>query len=292
APPPGRVEEYASWRASWRALGRPEDVRAESELSDGALRLRVRAYQREKAWAPPYVAKTLAGTNQAAQAARDDAVVLTSRAQAATDIADRAEFERQATEAAGRATVLEQRAAQLSMTDTQRATWWVRTAVTRDLAERARSELASRGIDPDRVEDPVTVTEWFAAHRAEQAESEPHRIATDADIDTTAEDRDAVLDGADSEFTAETNVPDIREIASIEPPTFENLDDWERVADVHETRDALDRARRALLEDDARRGWEAQREQEDRSLRSPQWQAADQARADADARDHEPVLEC
>ncbi|MGH8573991.1 MAG: MobF family relaxase, partial [Gammaproteobacteria bacterium] len=110
APPPGRVEEYASWRASWRALGRPEDVRAEAELSEGALRLRIRAQQREEAAAPPYVAKALSGTNQAARTARDAAVLLTARAQPIADTTERAALERQAAEAVGRATVLEQRA--------------------------------------------------------------------------------------------------------------------------------------------------------------------------------------
>ncbi|MGH8571352.1 MAG: hypothetical protein ACREX8_02090, partial [Gammaproteobacteria bacterium] len=289
APPPARVEEYASWRASWRALGRPEDVRAESELSEGALRIRVRAYQREKTWAPPYVAKTLSGTNQAAHTARDDAVLLTSRAQAATGAAERAELQHQATEAAKRAAVLEHRAAKLDMADTERATWWIRTAVTRDLAERARLELASRGINPDHLANPATVPDWLAAHRAEQAESEPHRIATEADVDDLAAER---ADLADQPATsAETNVPDIREIASIQPPAFENDDDWERAADVNETTDALDLARRALLEDTARRQSEAQREQDDRSLQPAQWQAADQARANTHAKDQEPVLE-
>ena len=38
APGPGKVEAYASYRAAWRALGRPEIDREELELSDGQLR--------------------------------------------------------------------------------------------------------------------------------------------------------------------------------------------------------------------------------------------------------------
>ena len=47
APKPGQVEAYAAYRAAWRTLGRPEVDREELELSDGQLRVRVRAYERE-----------------------------------------------------------------------------------------------------------------------------------------------------------------------------------------------------------------------------------------------------
>ncbi|MGH3922505.1 MAG: hypothetical protein ACRDTT_06485, partial [Pseudonocardiaceae bacterium] len=58
------------------------------------LRLRIRAQQREEAAAPPYVAKALSGTNQAARSAGDDAVLLTARAHATADTAVRAALER------------------------------------------------------------------------------------------------------------------------------------------------------------------------------------------------------
>jgi conjugative relaxase-like TrwC/TraI family protein len=74
-PKRGQVEAYASWRAGWRALGRDEAAREEAELSDGQLRVRVRAYEREKAWEPDYVAPDLAATIQAAQRPRDIATV-------------------------------------------------------------------------------------------------------------------------------------------------------------------------------------------------------------------------
>ena len=66
APQPGQAEAYAAYRAAWRALGRPEVDREETELSDGQLRMRVRAWEREKPWAPRYVGNELAGTRQAA----------------------------------------------------------------------------------------------------------------------------------------------------------------------------------------------------------------------------------
>src|SRR5207245_4589130 len=62
APKVGQAEAYASWRGAWHALGRPEAARAEAEMSDGQLLVRIRGYEREKTWAPPYVANELAGT--------------------------------------------------------------------------------------------------------------------------------------------------------------------------------------------------------------------------------------
>src|SRR6202042_2028493 len=54
APKAGQVEQYAAYRAAWRALGRPEVDQALHEKSDGQLRMRVRAWQREQAWGPRY----------------------------------------------------------------------------------------------------------------------------------------------------------------------------------------------------------------------------------------------
>lgn len=288
-PPRGRVEEYASWRAAWRALGRPEDVRVEHEMSDGALRVRVRAFEREDAWAPPYVARDLSGTTQAAQHARDEAVLLSLRTDAATTADERDELERRATAAADRAALLEQRAAQLDAADTARAQWYIATMVTRETAHRARLELASRGIDPDHPPEAVTAQDWLAAHRAERAESEPHRAVTEADIDDLTLDRAAALDGAGSVFAAETDVPDIREVAALEPPAVENIDDWERVPDLDDTKTSVERAHRALAELAARHQWEAA--QEARAAQLAHWHTADQARAEAAEQNQEPILD-
>jgi hypothetical protein len=82
APAPGQVEAYAAYRAAWRALGRPEIDQAAHELSDGQLRVRMRAWQRELPWAPRYVANELAGTRQAAAARRQTASLPAAEAQA------------------------------------------------------------------------------------------------------------------------------------------------------------------------------------------------------------------
>ncbi|MGH3790328.1 MAG: MobF family relaxase [Pseudonocardiaceae bacterium] len=290
-PPRARVEEYASWRASWRALGRPDDVRAESELSDGALRVRVRAYQREQAWAPAYVARDLSATIQAAHAARDDAVLLSWRHRVTTDTTERTELQRQAATADERATALEKRAAALDTADTIRAHWYTRTALTRDFAERARLELASRGIDPDHSQVTVTAREWLAIHRADQSESERHHTVTDTVTDITLDEpatgQLTYVEDLGPGPVPETNVPDIREIASIEPPTVENLDNWERVPDAQQTAATIARAHRALLEDNARRAWETERENEDHALHTAHSQAE---RTDEPRQEQQPVL--
>jgi hypothetical protein len=75
APKAGKVEHRAAWHAAWRALGRPEAGREEAEMSDGQLLVRLRAYQREEAWAPAYVADELDGTSRAAVRYRQDAAL-------------------------------------------------------------------------------------------------------------------------------------------------------------------------------------------------------------------------
>ncbi len=290
-PPRERVEAYASWRASWRALGRPEDTRAEQEMSNGLLRVLVRAMAREQAWAPPYVARDLSGAAQAAQCQRDNAELLTAQATAEADPAQQARLHDDAAQAAHRAAILDQEVAKLSIGDTARAKYLVDTAVTQDKSDRARLELASRGIDPDHPDNPIRTKEWFAAQRAELAESEPHRAITDADLDEHAADRAAVADDVTSGFAVETDVPDIREIASIEPPLAVNDYDWDRVPDVSETKASLERSHRALRESQQRRQWEAAREAEDRASDTARWHGADQQARQSQMRDHEPVLD-
>jgi hypothetical protein len=95
-PKPGQVEAYASWCAAWRALGREEASRAEAEMSDGQLRVRVRAYGREEAWAPDYVAPELSGTRQAEQRHRTSAELRAAEAAASADAERRTQLEREA----------------------------------------------------------------------------------------------------------------------------------------------------------------------------------------------------
>src|SRR4029453_15807294 len=95
------------WRAAWRALGRPEADRAEAEMSTGQLHLRVRAYDREQAWAPAYVANELAGSRQAAQRHRNDATVRAAEATTASDDSNRSRLQAEAQQAAALAEALD-----------------------------------------------------------------------------------------------------------------------------------------------------------------------------------------
>ena len=181
APKPGQVEVYAAYRAAWRALGRPEADRAEAEMSTGQLRVRIRAYDREQAWAPPYVANELAGTRQAAQQRRHDAIMRAAEAQAAIDQGKRDRLRDEADHAAALADALDTRIRKLEAVDEARAHWYAHTAETRAAADRARAELSIRQADADPTTDDseVTADEWIARDRAEAATEDPHRVITD-----------------------------------------------------------------------------------------------------------------
>ena len=179
APPKaGQTEAYASWRAAWRALGRPEADRDELEMSEGQLRMRVRAYEREKAWAPRYVANELAGTRQAAEDRRRTAALRTAEAETATG-EERARLEREAREAAALAEVLDERAAQLEVEDDVRTQWLLHTAGTRAEADRASAALTAQHAGDEAPEPEVTAEEWLALHDEAMRAEDPHREVTD-----------------------------------------------------------------------------------------------------------------
>ncbi|MCA1695658.1 MAG: TrwC relaxase, partial [Actinobacteria bacterium] len=73
APKPGQVEHCASWSAASRALGWSAADTEEMRMSDGQLRMRIRAYEREQLWAPDRVVNELANTRQAATTHRNHA---------------------------------------------------------------------------------------------------------------------------------------------------------------------------------------------------------------------------
>jgi hypothetical protein len=289
-PKQGQVEAYASWRAGWRALGRDEASRAEAEMSDGQLRVRVRAYQREEAWAPDYVAPELSGTIQAAQRHHATAELRAAEAEHQTDAEQLAQLQREATEARALAEVLDQRAAQLEHADETRAYWYAHTANTRGAEQRARDELGARGINPDQHADITTADHWLTAHRGDQAVEDRHRQITDEyDLADVAQQRDAdhrAVEPAPSADAAETAVADIREHGMDEPERAPRADDdWTRVPTADETADSITRAQRALAELEARHAEEQRRAAEEaRSDQLSRWHANDLAAANATER--------
>jgi hypothetical protein len=297
-PKPGQVEAYASWRAAWRALGRPEADRDEIEMSDGQLRLRIRAYEREKAWAPRYVANDLAGTTQAAAKQRETAAVRAAQAQAAEHEEARQRLKREAAEAAALADVLDARALELEKADHVRAEWYLHTAETRAAADRAAAELSARNAAKDRDDEPITAAEWLAEHEAAQTAEDAHRQVTDeTDLAQVAAQREADLRVLDEQpaDAVEAAPPDIRAIAAAEPEQVD--EDLVRVPTADETADIIARAQRALAEMERRRAAEEQRAADEaRAEQLTRWHAddhtADTDRIDqrSDQREHEPAL--
>lgn len=269
APKPGQVEAYASWHAAWRALDRPVADQAEAEMSTGQLRIRIAAYEREKTWAPPYVADQLAATRQTAEARKNDSTLLKARADAATDPGQREELLEQSDDVAALVTTLNTRAAALAIADEARGQWYASTAETRAAAERAAIELSTR--DDAAFDEPaVTAEEWLAERRASDEAEDPHRqIIEDYELFDTQQDRDADLATAGREPApnepSANPAPDIRTepFAATEPVD----DDSVRVPSAEETADAVRRAQRALVELRQRRAAEEQHEADEQNER-------------------------
>ncbi|WP_238589121.1 MobF family relaxase [Pseudonocardia sp. HH130629-09] len=273
APKPGQVEEYAAYRAAWRSLGRPEIDREHLELSNGQLRMRVRAWQREEAAAPRYVANELAGTRQAAAHHRQTAALRRTEADASTEPAERQRLAFEATQAAALADTLDTRAVDLQEVDDARARWLAHTAETRSQAELSRAELSARDADED-PDERVTAAEWKAAHDADVIDDERHREVTDADVDPRQagndEGRHEDIDlREDDDHAADSRRPDLRDEATREPAPLVD-EDAVRVPDADATAHSLDHAGRVLdeisyresadeLEDADRRGEELAR---------------------------------
>lgn len=254
APPPaGLAEKYAIWRTAHQHLDLPDAGAAEKELTDGQLRARVHAYDREQAWAPLYVADELAETHRRAEQRRVDAGLWSARAGQLTG-AEAQELADAAAAARVEAQELAERAAELEQVDDARARWYADTAVTRDNGTRARAELGHRGVDLA-GEEKVTAEEWLAAHEQDQAVEDPARAITETDLDDTTAVGDAAAAPAvlDPDETLETAVPDARDLPPAAPI------ERDKVPTLEETRAAVERAQEAAAELTARRAVDARR---------------------------------
>ncbi|MEJ7744426.1 MAG: hypothetical protein WKF73_18920 [Nocardioidaceae bacterium] len=304
APKPGQVEAYAAYRAAWRTLGRPEIDREELELSDGQLRVRVRAHDREATWAPRYVGNELAGTRQAATTHEQTAALRTAEADDAADPAERDRLHAEAAQARALAETLTARAEELQAVDDARARWLAHTAGTRAAAERAKAELGARHVDDTEPEQQVTAEEWLAAHHAEQRVEDPHRVITETDVDDQRDDQVdddmPALDDADNDAPSteqedaraaerdrvEVPEPDVREVAAAEPAPVE--EDVVRVPSADETARAIEDANRALIEMQAREAADVHAEEQHRAAELTRWHTDDQT-ADVEVAEMEGV---
>ena len=292
------------WRTAHAALDLPDRGDEEATLSDGRLRMRVRAMEREQVWAPRYVGDELDATEQAAARHRTDAQVWAARADATSDIAERETLRAHADQAQQHAAELEGRVAGLEAADHARAVWYAETAATRDAAERARAELAARGIDLDAPDEQITADEWLAAHRADQATEDQHREITDETQlhDPAHEtDRAALEVAADAQPAAETAVPDVRETSTPHATERATTDEGaarHQVPSADDTAEAVARAQTALAEvaarrraDEARQVEEAEARREDVTRWAGDDQTAEQQPDHRRERDDAPVLQ-
>ncbi|GAA4536657.1 MobF family relaxase [Pseudonocardia xishanensis] len=265
APQPGQVEQFAAYRAAWRVLGRPEVDREELELSDGRLRMRVRAAERETPWAPRYVGNELAGTRQAVERHRQTAALRLEESAVAPNATVQVELRVEAEQARALADALDRQILQLEKLDGARSRWLAHTAATRAAGERAEAELALRHADDAEPEQRVTAEEWLQAHRDALRAEEEHREIT-ADYEFAPPQRhDQVAAPSD-----------IRDEAGRERP--QAPEDAVRVPTAAETAEALDRAHRAMAEISARDAYEQDHEAADRAAALNAWGAEDRSK--------------
>jgi hypothetical protein len=120
------------------------------------------------------------------------------------DAERKAQLEREAAEARAVAELLDRQATKLEKADETRALWYAHTAETRATEQRARIELASRGIDPDAEDDRTPAHQWLADQRAGQADDDSRReLSGEHELSDVAERRAAELRALESEPPAD-----------------------------------------------------------------------------------------
>jgi hypothetical protein len=161
---PGRplAERRADFATAWHALGHPEPTLAATDLSDGQLRVRIRAWEREQAWAPPWAADAL----RTAETARH-AATLTEAEHRPEDAEQHRAEAAPKTAAAQHHTTLDQR----------RTQWATTTAPTRATAETADTEAQRHGLDLDHEPDRTTPTTPTPSPPKTPTGPSPHRPA-------------------------------------------------------------------------------------------------------------------
>ncbi len=287
APQPGQVEQFAAHRAVWRELGRPEIDREHLELSNGQLRMRVRAYEREAAAAPRYVGNELTGTREAADHQRQTAALRRAEAENTADPAERERLTTQATGAAALAQTHDARAAELQEVDDARSRWLAHTAMSRLQHDLSKAELSARDADDD-PDDRVTAAEWKAAHDAAVAEEERHREITEADVvDDAVTDAEPAREREDDQAAdvdrASIDWRDLREEVAAESAPMN--EDVVRVPDADETAGSVRRAGR-VLDEIAYRDSSENLHDDDRAQELARWhddRVAESAPADDDS---------
>jgi len=274
APPVGLAEKRSVWVTALAGLGGPDAAPEEAGMTDARLRARVAAGERERIWAPAYVADQLAAT--AIEKAKQEADATVWGAHGGTG-----ETATAAAQARAEAERLEMLRADLAETDEARARWFAHTAVTREKETRARAVLNARGADPDASRERVSGAEWLRADEEARVVEDQRRVIGESEVvDRTAEAARATPTTAPEALAAspETGRTDIRQTAT--------TDDSERVQPAREvpekdpTTERVTHAREALDEIADRHSLD---ENDDADEQMPWWVGLDDDTADDDA---------
>ena len=165
------TEKRALYLEAWDALGRPQAGRNDAGLTDGQLRVRVAAWEREQTWAPPHVDAALRQAELDADAARTEATL--ARAAGDTERADTL-----TTHADHHAAI----ARTMDHVAQTRAAWVTQSTWTRAAGLSAAEALTHRGLTPGQEPDRTTADEWLAADRAARQADDAHRTITENDL--------------------------------------------------------------------------------------------------------------
>ncbi|OLT01432.1 hypothetical protein BJF90_31975 [Pseudonocardia sp. CNS-004] len=255
APARGMAEKHALFHTAHAALDLSIAGAEEEAMSEGRLRARIAAWEREKSWAPDYVADRLEATHAALRAARENTTVWAARAAAEPDPLEADQLRAAAEQSRGRVGELEQQIDDLQFADDARAAWRYETSVTKDKAERSRHAAAVRGIDLDNPAEQVTAAEWLDEHRAAQLVEDMHRDITEHDVEDGCADAAGVEPPADdTERTRRRSRPSDATAEAVDRASlaFSTIEQRE---DAAPDRDVVDDDRQAELarwsEDDA-----------------------------------------
>jgi conjugative relaxase-like TrwC/TraI family protein len=168
APDRASPELRASWHAAHTALAMPELEREIRSATDGELLARRAAYQRQAAWAPPYVTRELREAYLAEDRYRAGAVLARHRAEAAQGWARRSLARQQALELSALGRRARTRRQSLEHVAEARHAWHEATAEARRHALAADNELRRRhpGIDLALLRQVDQHSGSIAAHAA------------------------------------------------------------------------------------------------------------------------------
>jgi conjugative relaxase-like TrwC/TraI family protein len=159
------TERRAMFARAWHALGQPAEAIDDARLTEGQLRVRMRAAEAELAWAPPHADDALRAAETVYEQARQEVALAEAAATQAEALGDaemaerlRAEAAEAAVVAAGQPLVIDQ----LTRAAEARSQWAAAAAVTLDFGNRARLEATRRGLDIEHPSDETTTPEFLA----------------------------------------------------------------------------------------------------------------------------------